>query len=60
MKFVLNKGDGKSKPVDAVIGSYHTYFSTGMIPFNPKRPSKRAKAFLKFMHLEWVLEGKKT
>jgi hypothetical protein len=30
-----------------------------MIPFNPKRPSKRAKAFLKIMHLEWVLDRAK-
>jgi len=47
----------KQKVVIATLGSYHTYFSTGMVPFNPKRLSKKAKAFLKFMKLEWVLKS---
>ena len=43
----------------ATISSYHTYFDTGMIPWNPKRPSKKAIDFLKFMGLNWLIPKKK-
>lgn len=42
----------------AIISSYHNYFSTGMIPFNPKRPSKKAIAFLKFVGLSSLIKKK--
>ena len=44
-----------SKPVNATISSYHDYFSTGMIPWNPKRPSKKAKLLLRFLGLSWAI-----
>lgn len=43
----------------ATLGSYHTYFSTGMIPYNPKRPSKKAQLFMKFFGLSGFLPKKK-
>lgn len=46
------------KKVIATIGSYHNYFSTGLIPYNPKRPSKKAVLFMKFMGLSSLLPKK--
>ena len=43
----------------ATLGPYHTYFSTGMIPYNPKRPSKKAQLFMKFFGLSGFLPKKK-
>lgn len=41
----------------ATISGYYTYFSTGPIPipFNPKRPSKKAKLMMKFFGLSSLL-----
>lgn len=49
----------KSKPLVATISSYHNYFSTGMIPFNPKKPSKQAKMLLKFLGLSRLIPKQK-
>jgi hypothetical protein len=47
------------KAVKAMIGSYYTYFSTGMISYNPKRPSKKAKLLMKFLGLSSLLPKKR-
>ena len=43
----------------ATIGSYHNFFSTGMIPYNPKRPSKKARMLMKFLGLSSLLPKKR-
>jgi hypothetical protein len=52
-------GRSKGKVVNAVVSGYHTYFSTGMIPFNPSNPSEKAKMFLRFLGLSSLIPNKK-
>lgn len=47
------------KKIIATIGSYHDYFSTGLILYNPKRPSKKAVLLMKFFGLTGLLPRKK-
>jgi len=43
----------------AIISEFADYLNTGLIPFNPKRPSKKAKGMLKLLGLSSLLKKRK-
>jgi hypothetical protein len=55
---VFTFGEGKDKPIKATISEYHTYFDSGILPFNQKRPSRKVKDLCKFLGMGWILDIK--
>jgi hypothetical protein len=55
--FYYETDEGKAVPL--VVRDYHTYLDTGMIPWNPKSPSRKAKDILKLLGLSSMISKEK-
>jgi hypothetical protein len=55
--FELVDKKGKSTPL--IVTDYRPYLDTGIIPWNPKRPSRKAKDLLRLLGLSWMIPKEK-